>query len=165
MDDLARTQPAPLPYAEVTDEAYAREAAATFTVREFDAAVVLSGGCPRCQDPITFTLVDAVFRRDAPPAPLAPDGPTASTPDRTTVGTPDRPAAGTPDRATAGTPDRPGAGGTAEPAAVPAPRGATASPEPTYRTIFCTCEVTHPYRAEGQVGCGAYWTLRLDVEP
>ncbi|SCG42411.1 hypothetical protein GA0070609_1169 [Micromonospora echinaurantiaca] len=150
MDDLARTQPAPLPYAEVTDEAYAREAAATFTVREFDAAVVLSGGCPRCQDPITFTLVDAVFRRDAPPAPpLAPDGPTASTPDRATVGTP----------------DRPGAGGTAEPAAVPAPRGATAPSGPTYRTIFCTCEVAHPYRAEGQVGCGAYWTLRLDVEP
>lgn len=142
MDDLARTQPAPLPYAEVTDEAYAREAAVTFTVREFDAAVVLSGGCPRCQDPITFTLVDAVFRRDAPPAPPpAPDGPAADTP------------------------DRPGAGGTVEPATVPAPREATAPAAPTYRTVFCTCEVAHPFRAEGQVGCGAYWTLRLDVEP
>ncbi|MFG2100381.1 hypothetical protein ACGFJ5_07225 [Micromonospora echinaurantiaca] len=158
MDDLARTQPAPLPYAEVTDEAYAREAAATFTVREFDAAVVLSGGCPRCQDPITFTLVDAVFRRDAPPAPPpAPDGPAADTPDRPAVGTPDRPGASTP--------DRPGAGGTVEPATVPAPREATAPAAPTYRTVFCTCEVAHPFRAEGQVGCGAYWTLRLDVEP
>lgn len=108
MDDRVRTQPAPLPYAEVTDEAYALEAATTFTVREFDAAVVLSGGCPRCQDPITFTLVDAVFRRESPPA---------------------------------------------------------AAAAPTYQTIFCTCEAAHPLRAEGQVGCGAYWTLRLDVEP
>lgn len=137
MDDQARTQPAPLPYAEVTDEAYALAAAATFTVREFDAAVVLSGGCPRCQDPITFTLVDAVFRREAPPLareapPLARDGQAASA--------------------------------AAAPAAVPAPREATAPTAAAYRTVFCTCEVVHPYRAEGQVGCGAYWTLRLDVE-
>jgi hypothetical protein len=59
----------PLPYAEVTDEAYAEAAAATFAVHEFEAAVVLSGGCPRCHDPISFTLVDAVFRRDVPATP------------------------------------------------------------------------------------------------
>ncbi|MDO3704727.1 hypothetical protein Q3W71_23980 [Micromonospora sp. C28SCA-DRY-2] len=142
MDDRARTQPAPLPYAEVTDEAYALEAAATFTVREFGTAVVLSGGCPRCQDPITFALVDSVFRREAPPAPpLDPDGPAG------------------------GTPAGSAASAAVEPAGVPAPRGSTGPPPPSYRTIFCTCEVAHPYRAEGQVGCGAYWTLRLDAEP
>ena len=94
----------PLPYAEITDDAYGEAAAATFTVREFDAAVVLDGGCPRCHDPISFTLVDAVFRNDTAPAALG------------------------------------------------------------YRTVFCTCVADHPPRADDQVGCGAYWTVRLDTE-
>ncbi|MFI6072339.1 hypothetical protein ACIA5C_12195 [Actinoplanes sp. NPDC051343] len=95
----------PLPYAEVTDDAYAQEAAATLTAREFGSAVVLSGGCPRCHDPFSFTLVTEVFRDDP------------------------------------------------------------ATPAPTYRTIFCTCVADHPPRAEGQAGCGAYWTVELDTEP
>jgi hypothetical protein len=95
----------PLPYAEVTDDAYAAEAAATLTVSEFGPAVVLSGGCPRCHDPFTFTLVNEVFR------------------------------------------------------------GETPGPAPVYDTIFCTCLADHPQRADGQAGCGAYWTVHRDTAP
>ncbi|MFF5057233.1 hypothetical protein ACFY1S_29005 [Micromonospora sp. NPDC000663] len=55
-----------LPYAEVTDEAYSVRAAADFTVRQFAFAVQLSGRCPRCDHPTTSTLVDALYRRNAP---------------------------------------------------------------------------------------------------
>ncbi|MEV6811751.1 hypothetical protein [Micromonospora sp. NPDC051296] len=33
-----------------------------------------------------------------------------------------------------------------------------------YRTVLCTCEGVHPARPDGLTGCGAYWTLRLEVE-
>lgn len=29
--------------------------------------------------------------------------------------------------------------------------------------MMCTCEDQHPNRPEGQVGCGAYWTLTISV--
>ncbi|GAA2195392.1 hypothetical protein [Micromonospora lupini] len=94
----------PLPYAEVTDEAYATQAAAGFQPQEFEFAVVLSGRCPRCDHPSTTTLVDEVYRKDV------------------------------------------------------------AAPDPGYRTLLCECEVEHPGRPAGLRGCGAYWTLWLEVE-
>ncbi|TDC28597.1 hypothetical protein E1211_27580 [Micromonospora sp. 15K316] len=51
-----------LPYAEVTDDGYAVRAAETFTVREFGPALLLSGDCPRCRHPVTFPVVDHVYR-------------------------------------------------------------------------------------------------------
>ncbi|MFC4020213.1 hypothetical protein ACFOW4_20025 [Micromonospora sp. GCM10011542] len=98
----------PLPYAEVTDEAYAERAAAGFTAQEFGSAVLLSGLCPRCHHPTTSTLVDELYRRAEQPA---------------------------------------------------APAG-----EPGHHTVLCECEAEHPSRPEGLLGCGAYWTLRLEVE-
>ncbi|MBM0233132.1 hypothetical protein JNW91_15435 [Micromonospora sp. STR1_7] len=95
-----------LPYAEVTDEAYAARAAADFTVREFEFAVQLSGRCPRCDHSTTSTLVDGLYRRDAP----------------------------------------------------------AVAPETDYRTVLCECEADHPARPAGLRGCGAHWTLRLEVE-
>ncbi|MEH1168848.1 hypothetical protein V6V47_26025 [Micromonospora sp. CPCC 205539] len=97
----------PLPYVEVTEEAYAAQAAAGFTVREFEFAVQLSGQCPRCDHSTTATLVDELYRRESP----------------------------------AGTARNPG-----------------------YRTVLCECEADHPTRPAGLRGCGAYWTLRLEVE-
>ncbi|WP_433529117.1 hypothetical protein ACQPYA_22715 [Micromonospora sp. CA-263727] len=38
------------------------------------------------------------------------------------------------------------------------------SDDPGYRTVLCTCEADHPSRPEWLTGCGAYWTLRLEVE-
>ena len=93
-----------LPYAEVTDEAYAARAAVDFTAQEFEYAVVLSGRCPRCDHPSTTTLVDEVYRRDVQAL------------------------------------------------------------DPGYRTVLCECEAEHPPRPDGRRGCGAYWTLRLEVE-
>ncbi|WP_121676634.1 hypothetical protein [Micromonospora sp. BL4] len=97
----------PLPYVEVTDEAYAARAAAGFTVREFEFAVLLSGRCPRCDHATTSTVIDELYRREAAPA---------------------------------------------------------AEPDPGYRTVLCECEADHPSRPAGLRGCGAYWTLRLEVE-
>ncbi|MCX5066287.1 hypothetical protein OOJ91_10405 [Micromonospora lupini] len=94
----------PLPYAEVTDEAYATQAAAGFQPQEFEFAVVLSGRCPRCDHPSTTTLVDEVYRKDA------------------------------------------------------------ATPDTGYRTLLCECDAEHPGRPAGLRGCGAYWTLWLEVE-
>ncbi|WP_405430732.1 hypothetical protein [Micromonospora sp. NBC_00617] len=94
----------PLPYAEVTDEAYATQAAAGFRPQEFEFAVVLSGRCPRCGHPSTTTLVDEVYRKDA------------------------------------------------------------TAPDPGYRTLLCECAAEHPGRPAGLRGCGAYWTLWLEVE-
>ncbi|WP_406078902.1 hypothetical protein [Micromonospora sp. NBC_00858] len=95
-----------LPYAEVTDEAYAAQTAASFTVREFEFAVLLSGRCPRCDHTTTSTVVDELYRRDTP----------------------------------------------------------AAAQDPGYRTVLCECETDHPARPAGLRGCGAYWTLRLEVE-
>lgn len=119
MDDqeIATAAPDTLPYAEVTEQGYAETAATTFVARRVGPAVVLTGPCPRCQDPITCSLVDEVFRRGDPRAPARP--------------------------------------------AEPPPRDA----KPPYRTVLCTCAVAHPYRPEGRIGCGAYWTLVLEVEP
>ncbi|MGV9214717.1 hypothetical protein ACTFTM_22885 [Micromonospora sp. RB23] len=96
--------PSPLPYAEVTDEAYATRAAADFRAEEFEFAVVLSGRCPRCGHASATTLVDEVYRKDA------------------------------------------------------------ATPDEGYRTLLCECEVEHPGCPAGLRGCGAYWTLWLEVE-
>lgn len=96
--------PSPLPYAEVTDAAYATRAAADFRAQEFEFAVVLSGRCPRCGHASATTLVDEVYRKDA------------------------------------------------------------ATPDPGYRTLLCECEVGHPGCPAGLRGCGAYWTLRLEVD-
>ncbi|KAB1935319.1 hypothetical protein F8271_21835 [Micromonospora sp. ALFpr18c] len=95
-----------LPYAEVTDEAYAARAAAGFAVREFEFAVQLSGRCPRCDHSMTSTLVDGLYRRDA----------------------------------------------------------SVVASDPDYRTVLCECEADHPARPLGLRGCGAHWTLRLEVE-
>lgn len=36
--------------------------------------------------------------------------------------------------------------------------------DPGYRTVLCECEAVHPSRPAERRGCGAYWTLRLEVE-
>ncbi|MEV4657527.1 hypothetical protein [Micromonospora sp. NPDC049301] len=95
-----------LPYVEVTDEAYAARAAAGFTVREFEFAVLLTGRCPRCDHLMSSSVVDELYRREA----------------------------------------------------------SAAAPDPGYRTVLCECEADHPARPAGLRGCGAYWTLRLEVE-
>ncbi|MEV1330038.1 hypothetical protein AB0J20_10730 [Micromonospora costi] len=41
---------------------------------------------------------------------------------------------------------------------------AGAGDDPGYRTLLCTCEADHPARPAGLSGCGAYWTLLLEVE-
>jgi hypothetical protein len=57
----------PLPYAEVTDEAYAEVAARTFTVEEpHPGTVVLRGPCPRCLAVIDIPIVDFVVSRSFP---------------------------------------------------------------------------------------------------
>ncbi|MBX7264627.1 hypothetical protein KIF24_00165 [Micromonospora sp. Llam7] len=33
-----------------------------------------------------------------------------------------------------------------------------------YRTVLCGCAADHPARPDGLTGCGAYWTLLLEVE-
>ncbi|MFI6264176.1 hypothetical protein [Micromonospora sp. NPDC051006] len=38
------------------------------------------------------------------------------------------------------------------------------SDDPGYRTVLCACEAEHPARPAGLTGCGAYWTLLLEVE-
>ncbi|MFC3500364.1 hypothetical protein ACFOOK_05200 [Micromonospora krabiensis] len=58
--------PDPLPYAEVTDDGYAVRAAETFTAREYGPALLLSGDCPRCGHPISWPLVDAVYKNVTP---------------------------------------------------------------------------------------------------
>ncbi|NES39786.1 hypothetical protein G3554_27240 [Micromonospora sp. PPF5-17] len=56
-----------LPYAEVTDTAYAEQAASGFAARPHGPAVLLSGACPRCGHATTSVLVDELFRREPPP--------------------------------------------------------------------------------------------------
>ena len=99
----------PLPYVEVTDEAYAAQAAAGFTVRrEFEFAVLLSESMPAVR-PLDHQH-----------------------------------------------------GGRG---AVPGGRSSAAAPDPGYRTVLCECETDHPVAPlAGLRGCGAYWTLRLEVE-
>jgi hypothetical protein len=36
--------------------------------------------------------------------------------------------------------------------------------DPGYRTLLCSCAVDHPARPDGLTGCGAYWTVTLEVE-
>ncbi|GAB3940766.1 hypothetical protein GCM10027614_24970 [Micromonospora vulcania] len=38
------------------------------------------------------------------------------------------------------------------------------APDLGYRTVLCECDADHPARPDGLRGCGAYWTLRLEVE-
>ncbi|MEU5869063.1 MULTISPECIES: hypothetical protein [unclassified Nonomuraea] len=53
----------PLPYKEVTDEAYARLAAGSFTVEEpRPGTLILRGPCPRCRAPIEIPLVSGIVR-------------------------------------------------------------------------------------------------------
>ncbi|WBB67345.1 hypothetical protein [Micromonospora sp. WMMD812] len=40
----------------------------------------------------------------------------------------------------------------------PAPAGGD------YRTVLCTCDAAHPGQPAALSGCGAYWTLLLEVE-
>ncbi|MFF5216388.1 hypothetical protein [Micromonospora sp. NPDC000442] len=39
-----------------------------------------------------------------------------------------------------------------------------ASVELGYRTLLCSCAAEHPDRPDGLAGCGAYWTVTLEVE-
>ena len=53
----------PLPYAETTNDEYARLVARTFTAAEpHPGTLVLSGPCPRCTAPIDIPVVTEVFR-------------------------------------------------------------------------------------------------------
>ncbi|MGS2644482.1 hypothetical protein [Streptosporangium sp. LJ11] len=53
----------PLPYKEITDEAYARLAADSFTVEEpYPGTLILRGPCPRCRAPIEIPLVSGIVR-------------------------------------------------------------------------------------------------------
>lgn len=53
----------PLPYAETTDDEYARFVARIFTVTEPQpGTLVLSGMCPRCSAPIDIPVITEVFR-------------------------------------------------------------------------------------------------------
>ncbi|WP_204003022.1 hypothetical protein [Micromonospora lutea] len=36
--------------------------------------------------------------------------------------------------------------------------------DPGYRTLLCGCAGDHPSRPDGLTGCGAYWTVTLEVE-
>ncbi|MEV2241398.1 hypothetical protein [Micromonospora sp. NPDC049891] len=36
--------------------------------------------------------------------------------------------------------------------------------DPGYRTLLCSCAADHPTRPDGLAGCGAYWTVTLEVE-
>ncbi|WP_139218006.1 hypothetical protein [Micromonospora phaseoli] len=38
------------------------------------------------------------------------------------------------------------------------------SSDPGYRTLLCSCAADHPARPDGLTGCGAYWTLSMEVE-
>ncbi|MER6630385.1 hypothetical protein ABT301_19500 [Streptomyces sp. NPDC000987] len=66
--------PPSLRYQYGTDAQYAQRAAATFTLEDFDSALVLSGPCPRCGRQMDFMVVEEVFRdgRAADPAPGRP---------------------------------------------------------------------------------------------
>lgn len=64
----------PLPYLEVTDEAYATAAAQTFSVVEVEpGTLALRGPCPRCNAVIEIPHVDNVVR-SALPSGGAPEG-------------------------------------------------------------------------------------------
>jgi len=58
--------PAPgpsLPYAEISEDAFAERAAATFTVAEpTRGMLILRGPCPRCQTQIDIPVVTTLFR-------------------------------------------------------------------------------------------------------
>lgn len=52
-----------LPYFEITDEAYGRLAAQSFTVEEpASGTLVLRGPCPRCETLIEIPVVNRIFR-------------------------------------------------------------------------------------------------------
>ncbi|WP_329282298.1 hypothetical protein [Streptomyces sp. NBC_01451] len=63
-----------LPYRYGTEDQFAQRAAATFTLEDFGSALVLSGPCPRCGQPMDFTVVEELFRAapGAAPGPAAP---------------------------------------------------------------------------------------------
>ena len=66
--------PPSLPYQYGTDAQFAQRAAATFTLEDFGSALVLSGPCPRCGQPMDFTVVEELFRAatGADPVPATP---------------------------------------------------------------------------------------------
>jgi hypothetical protein len=52
-----------LPYAEITEDAFAEKAAATFAVAELTRGMlILRGPCPRCQTQIDIPVVTTLFR-------------------------------------------------------------------------------------------------------
>jgi hypothetical protein len=52
----------PKRYDELTNNAFADEAARTFDVRDTTGGVILVGHCPRCGDPMEFPWVDDSYR-------------------------------------------------------------------------------------------------------
>jgi len=53
----------PLPYTEITDETYAKNAARDFTVTELAyGTLALRGPCPRCRAFIEIPVVSSIFR-------------------------------------------------------------------------------------------------------
>lgn len=51
-----------IPYAEVTDDDFAKAAADNFDPRKTTGGVILVGPCPRCNDPMEFPWVDDTYR-------------------------------------------------------------------------------------------------------
>ncbi|MEU6090725.1 hypothetical protein ABZ865_28740 [Streptomyces sp. NPDC047085] len=54
--------PPPLRYQHGTDPQFAQRAADTFSLEDFDSALMLSGPCPRCGQEMDFMLVKELFR-------------------------------------------------------------------------------------------------------
>jgi hypothetical protein len=74
------TTPPALSYQSVTDPTYAQLAAGSFALEDFGTAQTLSGPCPRCRQPMEFTVVRRLLRDSdtsvpaGTPAPPVPSG-------------------------------------------------------------------------------------------